>query len=157
MQRRHLFKSAAFNQLACLPTKSQQAIRKESCWTISNITAGNREQIQEACGAFGAFDAAAERVRRVSCRHEVINNGLLPPAARRHRRQDALICPVRSRRLCRHEVIHLLQTADFDIKKEACCHGEDRQHKRERERTGRQPGRSATRPRVDLHSRLGRG
>lgn len=31
----------------------RQAIRKESCWTISNITAGNREQIQEAaCSAW---------------------------------------------------------------------------------------------------------
>ena len=27
---------------------------------------------------------------------------------------------VRSTALCQHEVIHLLQTADFDIKKEAC-------------------------------------
>ena len=31
-----------------MPAVPRQAIRKESCWTISNITAGNREQIQEA-------------------------------------------------------------------------------------------------------------
>merc|ERR1711870_140781 len=34
----------------------KKSIRKESCWTISNITAGNRSQIQE-----------------------VINAGLIPP------------------------------------------------------------------------------
>jgi len=39
-----------------LLSHAKKAIRKESCWTISNITAGNREQIQE-----------------------VINNGLIPP------------------------------------------------------------------------------
>merc|ERR1712045_710653 len=48
------------------------SIRKESCWTISNITAGNESQIQE-----------------------VINSRLISP------------------------IVHLLATADFEIKKEA--------------------------------------
>merc|ERR1719346_71557 len=39
-----------------LLSHSKKSIRKESCWTISNITAGNRTQIQE-----------------------VINAGLMPP------------------------------------------------------------------------------
>merc|ERR1719270_2852666 len=39
-----------------LLSHSKKSIRKESCWTISNITAGNRSQIQE-----------------------VINAGLMPP------------------------------------------------------------------------------
>jgi hypothetical protein len=39
-----------------LLSHAKKGIRKESCWTISNVTAGNREQIQE-----------------------VINNGLFPP------------------------------------------------------------------------------
>ena len=29
---------------------SKESIRKEACWTISNITAGNREQIQAVIG-----------------------------------------------------------------------------------------------------------
>jgi hypothetical protein len=36
--------------LACLlnllTTNHKKSIKKEACWTISNITAGNREQIQ---------------------------------------------------------------------------------------------------------------
>merc|ERR1711920_1025940 len=39
-----------------LLSHTKKSIRKESCWTISNITAGNRSQIQE-----------------------VINSGLMPP------------------------------------------------------------------------------
>ena len=30
---------------------SKESIRKEACWTISNITAGNREQIQTVVDA----------------------------------------------------------------------------------------------------------
>ena len=48
--------SGALPSLLKLLSHAKKAIRKESCWTISNITAGNRDQIQE-----------------------VINNGLLPP------------------------------------------------------------------------------
>lgn len=32
-------------------TNSKESIRKESCWTVSNITAGNRTQIQEVIDA----------------------------------------------------------------------------------------------------------
>jgi len=39
-----------------LLSHSKKGIRKEACWTISNVTAGNRQQIQE-----------------------VINHGLIPP------------------------------------------------------------------------------
>ena len=46
--------------------------RQEACWTISNITAGTKEQIQS-----------------------VVEAGILPP------------------------LVHLLATAEFDIKKEA--------------------------------------
>lgn len=28
---------------------SKESVRKEACWTISNITAGNRQQIQVFC------------------------------------------------------------------------------------------------------------
>ena len=86
-----------------------QAIRKESCWTISNITAGNREQIQEA-GECGVSDtdavhrsriashsdlrkmakglSSATRSSTMACSHRLL--GVL------HRRHDALTCPVHS-------------------------------------------------------------
>merc|ERR1719181_1103078 len=53
---RPIVQSAALPHLLKLLSHAKKAIRKESCWTISNITAGNRDQIQE-----------------------VINNGLIPP------------------------------------------------------------------------------
>jgi importin subunit alpha-1 len=31
---------------------SKESIRKEACWTVSNITAGNRQQIQVNCVVF---------------------------------------------------------------------------------------------------------
>jgi hypothetical protein len=35
-----------------LTTNHKKSIKKEACWTISNITAGNREQIQVCmCGS----------------------------------------------------------------------------------------------------------
>ena len=55
--RQVILHSGALPSLLKLLSHAKKAIRKESCWTISNITAGNRDQIQE-----------------------VINNGLLPPA-----------------------------------------------------------------------------
>lgn len=55
----------------------RQAIRKESCWTISNITAGNREQIQEAaCSAWlhGSFRCLDRLVREsIILKREVYN------------------------------------------------------------------------------------
>ena len=48
----HVYSSLRFQTPPCSKGVTacgmHQAIRKESCWTISNITAGNREQIQEA-------------------------------------------------------------------------------------------------------------
>lgn len=32
-----------------LLSSAKESIRKEACWTISNITAGNRAQIQVMC------------------------------------------------------------------------------------------------------------
>merc|ERR1712190_425197 len=51
-----ILQSGALPSLQKLLSHAKKAIRKESCWTISNITAGNREQIQD-----------------------VIQNGLIPP------------------------------------------------------------------------------
>lgn len=37
-----------------LLSSSKESVRKEACWTISNITAGNRQQIQVR--AFGLYN-----------------------------------------------------------------------------------------------------
>lgn len=41
-----MIQAGALPHLGRLLLSSRKSIRKEACWTISNITAGNREQIQ---------------------------------------------------------------------------------------------------------------
>lgn len=40
--------------LNLLTTSHKKSIKKEACWTISNITAGTKEQIQVGAAAVGA-------------------------------------------------------------------------------------------------------
>ncbi|GFZ13929.1 importin alpha isoform 2 [Actinidia rufa] len=72
--------------LSLLTHNHKKSIKKEACWTISNITAGNREQIQIL----------------LPCDHlEVLMYRLFL--------RPGLVTPL----------VNLLQTAEFDIKKEA--------------------------------------
>jgi len=49
--------------LNLLTTNHKKSIKKEACWTISNITAGNRDQIQAVINAniIGASGASSAR------------------------------------------------------------------------------------------------
>lgn len=74
----------------------KDSIRKEACWTISNITAGTTAQIQVGlwCGCTG-FVANAHCLLMM-LPQAVIDSNLIPP------------------------LIDLLQNGDFKIQKEAC-------------------------------------
>lgn len=41
--------------LNLLTSNNKKSIKKEACWTISNITAGNKEQIQVSASVNNAF------------------------------------------------------------------------------------------------------
>ena len=114
--------------LNLLTTSHKKSIKKEACWTISNITAGTKEQ------ARGAQRRAAWRARlaaallwtaRPPARHTLLAPPpLAPPGTLSLPRPpwhhpaplqiqtvvDAGIVP---------PLVHLLATAEFDIKKEA--------------------------------------
>lgn len=44
-----------------LLSSPKEAVRKEACWTISNITAGNRQQIQVSRGEFFDMSLTGDR------------------------------------------------------------------------------------------------
>jgi hypothetical protein len=46
VQTQVILNCSALSCLLHLLTSPKESIRKEACWTISNITAGNRQQIQ---------------------------------------------------------------------------------------------------------------
>lgn len=46
VQTQIILNCAALPCLLHLLSSSKESVRKEACWTISNITAGNRSQIQ---------------------------------------------------------------------------------------------------------------
>jgi hypothetical protein len=86
-----------------LTNNYKKSIKKEACWTISNITAGNKEQIQvnqiNIC-FFNCIDSVWTRTRfSTQLIHEIFQAVI----------EANLIGPL----------VHLLQNAEFDIKKES--------------------------------------
>jgi importin subunit alpha-6/7 len=63
----------ALGKLAALMQHPKKHVRKETCWTLSNVTAGNRSQIQAVCDAglvpllLGQMDNAEFEVQREAC------------------------------------------------------------------------------------------
>lgn len=63
-----------------LLSSPKESIRKEACWTISNITAGNRSQVREVGGKFTltdqgfcSFETAVHNVIRLEhIRYEIV-------------------------------------------------------------------------------------
>jgi len=84
-----------------LTQNHKKSIKKEACWTISNITAGTKEQIQVRpygrCNLSAWFLSFGEHIcDLISFQTQaVIDAGLIAP------------------------LVNLLQNAEFDIKKEA--------------------------------------
>jgi hypothetical protein len=53
--------------LNLLTTSHKKSIKKEACWTISNITAGTKEQIQVGGWLGGCVGLGAGGLRRGQC------------------------------------------------------------------------------------------
>ena len=74
--------------LHLLKTAQKKSIKKEACWTISNITAGTKEQIQAVIDAGAVFLPHCG-----SSVHKVFSDSSSPPAFRvRHGRGRLCIC-----------------------------------------------------------------
>ena len=112
--------------LNLLTTSHKKSIKKEACWTISNITAGTKEQIQvggrgagAGAGAGGVHTGAPEARACPACGRRSPRSPPTPnprppsphpPSPPGQTVVDAGIVP---------PLVHLLATAEFDIKKEA--------------------------------------
>ncbi|RYG63308.1 hypothetical protein EON64_16185 [archaeon] len=70
-------------------------IRKESCWTISNITAGTAEQIQAVIGTYRRIVSFIEQSNNSSSSSSLSGSGIFP------------------------RLVDLLSNGEFDIQKEA--------------------------------------
>ncbi|MQL95110.1 hypothetical protein Taro_027773 [Colocasia esculenta] len=135
--------------LALLTHNHKKSIKKEACWTISNITAGNKDQIQaeaeereEGGAAVAAIVGVAVAAKVGRRRSRWLADSHLPLHCS-HRRRPSLSlslvsyasCPLIGLTLVTillqfwsqavisadiiGPLVHLLQTAEFDIKKEA--------------------------------------
>jgi hypothetical protein len=52
--------------LNLLTTNHKKSIKKEACWTISNITAGNREQIQVCVLELCIYELSIRKVKQLN-------------------------------------------------------------------------------------------
>ena len=91
MQTQVVLNCSVMQCLLHLLTSPKESIRKEACWTISNITAGNRQQIQVY---FADFSVLAYNVNLACCQTVI----------------DANVFPV---------LIDILGKAEFKTRKEA--------------------------------------
>lgn len=122
--------------LALLTNNHKKSIKKEACWTISNITAGNKEQIQASGPPHAGSPALPWPMRSRSVRHSMHNLAQQPCPCLCSRRwlqhaggviksSDCLLpCAVVYQQSVVDAgiippLVHLLATAEFDIKKEA--------------------------------------
>jgi hypothetical protein len=119
-----------FSALPCLLgllASPKKGIRKEACWTISNITAGNRDQIQVGvaesvvrhCGVVFQKNQTPNQVHFLCVRFHALNkcwrvcaliNTICLSGCSIQAVIEAGLLP---------PIVHLLGNAEFDIKKEA--------------------------------------